>query len=231
MLDLIIIIFILFGALIGFKRGVIKQSVVTIGMVVVVILSFILKNPVSAFMYKNFPFFSFNGLYENISVINILIYELIAFFIVFALLSTILIILTKISSIVEKLLRITIILAIPSKILGAILGIVEYYLVAFIVLFALMQPVFGLNNNEFIKESKIKDIMFEKTPIISKYVSKTIESFSDISSLMKNKDKYSDKELNCKVTNIIVKNKIIKKESLKYLYDSGKIKNKCKIGE
>ena len=43
MLDLIIIIFILFGGLIGFKRGIIKQSVVTIGMVLVLVLSFILS--------------------------------------------------------------------------------------------------------------------------------------------------------------------------------------------
>ena len=65
MLDIIIIMIIVFGALIGFKRGIIKQSVVTLGMILVVVLSFALKNPVSAFMYKNFPFFSFGGLYEN----------------------------------------------------------------------------------------------------------------------------------------------------------------------
>ena len=227
MLDLIIIIFILFGGLIGFKRGIIKQSVVTIGMVLVLVLSFILKNPVSAFMYKNFPFFSFNGLYKNISVINILVYELIAFFVVFSLLSIILIILTKISSVMEKLLRVTIILAIPSKILGLILGFVEYYIVAFVVLFALAQPIFNLNDRNWFKESQMKDIMFEKTPIISKYVSKTTDSFYEVSALMKNKKNYSDKKMNCEITKMMLKNKIIKKDSLDYLYSSGKIKYKC----
>ena len=43
MLDIIIIMIILFGAIVGFKRGIIKQSVITVGMIFVLILSFILK--------------------------------------------------------------------------------------------------------------------------------------------------------------------------------------------
>ena len=43
MLDIIIIMIILFGAIVGFKRGIIKQSVITVGMILVLILSFILK--------------------------------------------------------------------------------------------------------------------------------------------------------------------------------------------
>ena len=49
--DIIILMIILAGGIIGFKRGVIKQSVLTIGMILVVVLSFLLKNPLSAFLY------------------------------------------------------------------------------------------------------------------------------------------------------------------------------------
>ncbi len=231
MLDFIIIIFLIFGFLIGFKRGIIKQSVVTIGIVIVIILSFVLKNPVSSFMYKNFPFFSFNGLYENISVLNILLYELIAFFLVFSVLSTILIILIKISKTFEKILRLTIIFALPSKLLGALLGILEYYLIIFILLFILMQPVFELNDSNLFKNSKIKDTILEKTPFVSNYIQPTVNTINEIEKVIKNKNKYSDKEFNCKITNIMVDNKIIEKKSLNYLYSSGKIKVKCKIGE
>ena len=231
MLDFIIIIFLIFGFLIGFKRGIIKQSVVTIGIVIVILLSFVLKNPVSSFMYKNFPFFSFNGLYENISVLNILLYELIAFFLVFSVLSTILIILIKISKTFEKILRLTIIFALPSKLLGALLGILEYYLIIFILLFILMQPVFELNDSNLFKNSKIKDTILEKTPFVSNYIQPTVNTINEIEKVIKNKNKYSDKEFNCKITNIMVDNKIIEKKSLNYLYSSGKIKVKCKIGE
>lgn len=231
MLDIIILIIIIFGALIGFKRGIIKQSVVTIGMILVVILSFALKNPISSFMYKNFPFFSFSGLYEDISVLNILLYELIAFSIVFSILSTILIIIIRISNSFDKILKLTFLFALPSRVLGAILGAIEYYLIAFIFLFILMQPVFELNNSDLFKNSKLKDIILESTPFVSGYIEPTVKTVEEIDKLVKDKKKYSDKEFNCKITNIIVKNKIIDKKSLDYLYSSGKIKTKCKVGD
>ena len=134
-IDTVIVLIVMMGAIVGMKRGVIKQSVMTIGLILVLVLSFLLKNPVSALMYKYMPFISFHGLLENLAVLNILLYEIIAFGIVFSVLSAILIALIKISSILEKILRATVILAIPSKILGFILGAVEYYLVVFIILF------------------------------------------------------------------------------------------------
>ncbi|MBQ9024347.1 MAG: CvpA family protein [Bacilli bacterium] len=231
MLDIIILMIIVFGALIGFKRGIIKQGLVTIGMVLVIILSFALKNPVSAFMYKNFPFFSFNGLYENISVLNILLYEVIAFSLVFSILSTILLIAIRISKSFDKILRLTFIFALPSRILGAILGAIEYYLIVFIGLFVLMQPMFELQNSDLFSNSKLKDTILSNTPFVSSYIQPTIDTVEDIEKLIENKDNYSDKTFNCKVTNIMVKNKVIEKKSLDYLYSSGKIKNKCKIGD
>ena len=227
MLDIIIIMFIILGALIGFKRGIIKQSVITVGMVLVIIFSFLLKNPVSSFLYEHLPFFNLFGVYENISIINILLYEVIAFFIVFSLLSILFLVLVKVSSIVEKLLKVTVILAIPSKILGAIFGIIEYYLIAFIVLFVLMQPVFNLNNEKFFKDSKIKTVMLDKTPIVSSIIKPTVDTVSEITKITKDKDDYTDKEFNCKITNIMVKNKVIEKKSLEYLYESGKINKDC----
>ena len=231
MLDIIIIMIIVFGALIGFKRGIIKQSVVTLGMILVVILSFALKNPVSSFMYRNFPFFSFSGLYEDISVLNILLYEIIAFSIVFSILSTILIIIIRISNSFDKILKLTFLFALPSRILGALLGAIEYYLIVFIFLFILMQPVFELNNSDLFKNSKLKDPILEKTPFVSGYIEPTVKTVEEVEKLIKDRKKYNEKEFNCKVTNVMVKNKVINKKSLDYLYSSGKIKTKCKVGE
>ena len=231
MLDIIILIIIIFGALIGFKRGILKQGLVTIGMILVIILSFALKNPLSSFMYKNFPFFSFNGLYENISVLNILLYEVIAFSLVFSILSTILLIVIRISKSFDKILKLTFIFALPSRILGAILGAVEYYLIVFIGLFILMQPMFELQSSDLFSNSKLKDTILNNTPFVSSYIEPTVNTVEEIEELIENKDNYSDKVFNCKVTNIMVKNKIIEKKSLDYLYSSGKIKNKCKLGD
>ena len=228
MLDIIIIIIIVFGALIGFKRGILKQGLVTGGMVLVIMLSFVLKNPVSSFMYKKLPFISFNGLYEDISILNILLYEVIAFVLVFSILSTILLIAIRISKSFDKILRLTFIFALPSRILGALLGACEYYLIVFIALFVLKQPMFELSDSELFKNSKLKDPILEKTPFVSNYIEPTMDTIDEIEKLIKNKDNYSDNEFSCKVTNIMVKNKIIEKKSLNYLYESGKIKNRCK---
>ena len=57
--DVIIIIFILIGGLLGFKRGAVKEFVSAIGFFVVVVLSFLLKNPLSVIFYENLPFFKF----------------------------------------------------------------------------------------------------------------------------------------------------------------------------
>ena len=202
MLDIIIIMILLFGALIGFKRGVIKQGVITIGMILILVLSFILKNPVSSLMYKNLPFFSFGGLFENLAVLNIIVYEGFAFLIVFSVLSTIFIILIKVSSILEKILRATIVLALPSKILGMILGIFEYYLIIFVVLFILSSPIFGLNDNKLFTESKIRNIILENTPFVSDQISGSLSALDDISDLINNKDEISDSEFNCKSIDI-----------------------------
>ena len=231
MLDIIIILFILLGALIGFKRGIIKQSVITIGMILVLILSFILKNPVSSFLYEHLPFFNIGGLYNNASILNILVYEVIAFFIVFSILSIIYLLIVKVSSIIEKLLKVTVILAIPSKILGAIFGILEYYLIVFIVLFVLMQPTFGLNDVEFFSKSNLRKTIIDKTPIVSKYISPTVDTVNEVTKLTKDKEEYTDEEFNCKITDIMVKNKVITKKSLNYLIKEGKIKDNCEKGE
>ena len=54
--DAIIILFIITGGVIGFKAGVIKSSVSAIGTIVVLILSFLLKNPISEYFMKIYLF-------------------------------------------------------------------------------------------------------------------------------------------------------------------------------
>ena len=91
-----------------------------------------------------------------------------------------------------------------------------------------MQPVFELNNSDLFKNSVAKNIILEKTPFMSGYISSTIDTIEDVNYIIKNKRKYKDKEFNCEITNIMLKNKIVEKESLDYLYSTGKLKYKCK---
>ena len=133
--DAITILVILLGGVIGFKDGVIKRLTSVIGLVIVVILSFVLKNFVSVLFYENLPFLDLWGIFKGVQVINIIFYELLAFIIVSSVLMLVYRVLLMITGLVEKILKATIILSIPSKILGFFVGLIENYIWVYIVLF------------------------------------------------------------------------------------------------
>lgn len=101
-LDAVIITILIVGVLGGMSRGLIKQAVLLIGLVFCLVLAFSLRTPIATFMYEYLPFFKFGGLFSGVSIINILLYELIAFLIIFSLLYLVLRILLKITGIIEK---------------------------------------------------------------------------------------------------------------------------------
>ena len=220
--DIVILIFLGFGALIGFKRGFTRQLVSLIGIFAILILSFILKNPISIFFYNNLPFFNFGGIFKDITVLNILLYEVIAFFVVFFVLSILFKILVCFTKIFEKVLKATIILGIPSKILGGIVGGIKTLIYIFIAMYVLSLPTFNLS---IIEESKIGNTILDKTPILGSICDDTLVVFNEIIEL---KDEYENtdnvKEFNQKTLNIMIDNKIITEENAQNLIDKGKIK-------
>ena len=100
--DFIILLVILLGGLIGFKEGAIKKTASIVGLVLVVVLSFILKNHLSVLFYENLPFFNLWGMFKGIQVVNIVFYELVAFLLVSAVLSIAYRVILTITVIVEK---------------------------------------------------------------------------------------------------------------------------------
>ena len=132
--DVIIILLIFSGALLGFKRGFTRQLVSLGSFFATVILAFLLKNPVSILLYEHLPFFKFGGILKGVTVLNIALYEVIAFFIMVLLISLLFKVLTIVTNLFEKILKMTIILSIPSKIAGAIVGVIESYIWVFILL-------------------------------------------------------------------------------------------------
>ena len=60
--DIIIILMIILGAVVGFKEGFIKKTTSFLGTFLVIVVAYSLKNPVSVLMYENLPFFEFVGI-------------------------------------------------------------------------------------------------------------------------------------------------------------------------
>lgn len=220
--DAVILLALLAGALIGFKKGFIKTMVSLIGTILVIVLSFKLKEPIADFMFKYFPFFEFKGMYEGLSVLNILIYDTLAFLLVFVFLSAILGIIINITGIIEKLLNVTIILGAFSKFLGAIAGLLEMIAFVYIVLFALAQ--FNLTS-EFVLQSKVGTTILNNTPILSNVAAPTVVAIEDIYNMQKEyADGHDNVKYNQEALLILVRYNIISSEKAQSLIDSGKLK-------
>ena len=218
--DAIILLIILLGGVIGFKEGVIKELTSIIGLVIVVIVSFSLKNYLSVLFYENLPFFNFWGIFKGIQVLNIVFYEMLAFIIIASLLTVVYRILLSITGLIEKILKATIILSIPSKILGFIVGLIEYYIWVYIVLFILTLPVINLKS---IYESKTANFIMEKTPFLSKYTEKTLKIYNDLYEIIDNRENKTNEKVNEEAMNLMLKHEIITKKSAKKLIDSNKV--------
>ena len=221
--DIVILIFLAFGAVLGFKRGFTHQLVSLVGIFAIIVLSYLLKNPVSVFLYNNLPFINFGGIFKDISVINILVYEIIAFFVIFVLLTLVFKILLKVTKVFEKILKWTIILGIPSKILGAVLGIVQNLIYVFVILYILNLPTVNVN---IIENSKVANTILNKTPILTSICDKTLVVFNEVSTLSKEYENTDNvTEFNQKALNIMIENVVITKENAQNLIDKGKLKN------
>lgn len=222
MIDLIIIILVVLGALVGLKRGFTKELVSTLGFVFCVILAYMLKNPVALFLYDKLPFFSFGGVLKGVTALNILLYEVIAFMITFALLNIVLIIVRMATGIFEKFLTATIILGIPSKILGAILGALEWLVISFIALYVASLPVF---DNNFVFESKIYSAMEKFSSRFNGEISNTFkvfEEFAELKEQYKNSD--NTNQFNLDSLDLFLKYNVIDVNNAEKLYNKGKFK-------
>lgn len=220
-LDIVIIVFILLGALVGFKRGFTRELVEAVGFFAVVILAYLLKNPLSVFFYEHLPFFKI-GILKGVEVLNILIYEILAFLVLLIIFNIILKILLMASSLFEKLLNATIILSIPSKLLGAIVGILYHYIVAFIILYVLTLTCF---NFEIVNNSNLRLKIVDNTPVLSGFVSESINVVEEFKSLKKTyEDKsISENEFNYSAIELFLKYKLVSSDSVSKLIEKGKI--------
>ena len=222
-IDVIFILIILMFGVIGLKRGVFKQLVLSIGVFLVCIISWYLKTPIANFLSLHMPFFSLSNYTGMIPVLNILFYQTVGFCLVFGILMIILQVLVNATSLFEKILKATVILAIPSKILGFIVGLIEGYIIVFVIAFFISQPSV---NVDIIKDSKLRDGIVNHTFVLSNTVSSTYNAMRDIYNL---KDKYESsvskdyEALSRDSVEVMLKYKIVTPNYLKDLKENNRL--------
>ncbi len=217
LLDIIIVAIIIFSGILGFKRGVFKELILFIGIIIIFILSYKLKNYIGDFLVLNFPFMDFPNFLRGATALNIVVYQSIAFIIVTAILYAIYQILVSITGIFEKILRFTIVLGIPSKILGFFVGLIKGYVIAYIVIFFITQPALNLS---FTNDSKYANIILTKTPVLNKITNDTLELADEISKLS---EIDNVNEMNLRIVDLVLKNKVTDVSVVEKLVDKGKL--------
>lgn len=159
-LSIIIVMFIALGTIVGVKRGFLYQLIKMLSNIIVFVVALLLKNTVADILINHFDIINID------KSISIIFYRAISFILICFILKLIITLVLKITRIIEKVLEATIILAIPSKILGGILGFIEYYIYAFIILLVLSIPVFNID----VYKSDAAKFILKETPLISKRV-------------------------------------------------------------
>ena len=221
-IDIVIILLIIMSGIIGMKRGFFKEIVMTAGWLLVFIIAWYLKNPLADFLSLNLPFFNFWGDFKGVTAINIFLYQLIAFIIVYTILMIIFRVVVSITGLFEKFLDATIILGIPSKILGFILGLLEGYVLTFIIIFVIAQPIF---NFDIVNESSFKTAILDHTPVLSNTVKGANNTIKDIIELKEEFSSNSKKEdFNRECIRVMLKHKFVSAKYVQKLVDAKKIK-------
>lgn len=219
-LDIIIILFLIVGGYVGFKDGFTKSLVKCLGLFAAIILAFMLKNPISEFLMTYFPFVNFSSLVKGAVVLNILLYELIAFALVFGILLIVLKILNVTTGIIEKILSLTIVLGMPSKVLGIILGVIKNYSIVFIVLYILSTPAF--ENANIIKQSMLRKPILESTPLISIFTRNSSQMYDEFSKINESHKENTEK-FNYETLELLLKYNVVKSQTVEKLTERNKI--------
>ncbi len=215
--SVIIILLILLCGILGSKRGILKELVIIVGTVVVFILAFFLKDFLAGFFCTYLPFFNLRIPLGNLVSLNIIFYQLIAFLILVIVFRLILQILVDVTGIFSKIINATIILALPNKLLGFIVGLLEGYILIFIILNVVALPMSGSN---LFMESKVRQFIVNDTPILKDTMGGLNYVIEETLSLSSKDDRNAN---DLKVIDIMLKYKVVSTDFMDDVKSTGKL--------
>lgn len=221
-LDIVIIALVIFGAFRGWKYGCFSSIISLLGTILVFVIAFYLKNPLSTLLYENLPFHTFGGIFKGITSVNILVYEGISYLICLIILATLLGVVLKVTGIVDKLIKLTLILALPSKVIGLVVGALQFYVFVFAGVFILAQIP---TSNALYKDSALAESMMTKTPLLSNVTNDLFYSVNEVYDICVKYDNKEDKTAgDYEALEVLLKYDIITPESVEKLVEKDKLK-------
>lgn len=221
-LDIVIILILVLSMYLGVKKGFLKGIISLVGISIIALISFIFRDNLADIMLKICPFFNFSGQYEGITSLNILVYEGIAFIIIFIFLFGFLSIILKVTGLIQKIIDISVVFTLPSKILGVVVGLINGLVIVFIMLFVM------LNINPMRKHvygSYISKEILERVVVLSSSTTNNYLVYEEINNSIKScKDNNDKNKCNTEVANTLIKYDIISKDDVEELIILHKLK-------
>lgn len=224
-IDIVVLLLLVMFGVVGWKQGIIKEAVQLIGMIIILVIAFMFKGELGNIFCKWLPFFTFNGSpIEGMTTLNILLYQVLGFVIIFAVLYAIYTIVLKLSGVFQKILDWTIILLLPSKIGGLIIGLLEGYILIFVLLLIITGLPASYTSN-FTNSSLVQTIVY-KTPILSSASKDVTKSMKDIYVLVDEvaQKKITTNEANLKTVDIMLKYDLVTPKTVEQLVILDKLK-------
>lgn len=215
--SVVIILLILACGLLGSKRGILKELVIIVGTIVIFAIAFFLKDILAGFFCEYLPFFNLRIPLGNLVSLNIIFYQLIAFLLIVIVLRLILQILIDVTGIFSRIINATIILALPNKLFGFIVGFIEGYILMFIFLTALSLPMSGV---DLFMDSSVRKFIVNDTPVLKDTLGGLNHALEEVFSLSSEDDKNTN---DLKVIDIMLKYEVVTTEFMDNLKETGKL--------
>lgn len=183
------------------------------------IVAYNLKGVVGNFLCAILPFFI-----TDMVTINIIFYQLIGFLLVFGILAFFFNLILDVTGWFDKIVAKIPLVNIIFKLAGAIVSMAKMYLTVFLILIIILIP---FRNYSFFKKSMFADPIIYKTPVLSQASEKIVVVLEEIIALDKKmyKGNLSENEANLEMLDLLLKYKMIDKETVLELYNNGKLRD------
>ncbi len=222
MYDWLIILILVMAFYYGYQRGVIKQLVDFIILLITMIISSPLSKLLCKLLYPVLPFFNLTGEAKGIKSINLIIWRLIIYFILIALILLIVrrvFIKLKLAAKIKE----SIIEAGPiSKIIGALVAVPLAVIILYNVFILINVPIIEFSISE---ESSISKFILEDAPIISSLNKDVYLSENYARQRVFSSDNTTEnyKKVNNEIINNMLENNLTTKEMIKKLKKKNKL--------
>ncbi len=215
-IDVIIIIILLIGLIIGWNGGFFKTAIDIFSLFVSMVIAGLLKGPLGNLFVSFMPFINMKGLYS----LNIIMYQLVAYFIILLLVLGIYQGIMKKTKLDDKISDKSLTAQLPSKIVGAVLGIALSIFFTYNFLLVVKFPSF---DGSWVRDSYFTNRILENSFLLSDINKKLYDASDNAAIIMDEYKKMDKKYVDTRIIDLFIEIDFISYEKVDDLRSKGSL--------